>query len=137
MITIYWIALLMALLGLVLLLIQTARAAYWRGFAAKAEDQEDNLAEEVRSTRHERDRAIHAGLDLTNYIKRLHERSLLASSEPEMFQELMLANEMLRSVHAVVKREGADTNWEGLEERLRERLKAEHPMLYAADEGTR
>lgn len=123
------------LLGLaifILLLIQTARASYWRGQCSGNNGHIRSICEDNREARQQRDRAIKDALEMREYLQRLHERALLASSEPELFNELYQANDLLRSLHAVVERDGADTNWAALAERLEQRLEAQRNMLSAA-----
>lgn len=123
---------LLGLAAFILLLVQTARASFWKGKSEGWEGKNDNLCEEIEHTRDQRDRAIKDALQMREYLQRLHERAVLAHEAPELFAELMQANDLLRSVSAIVERDGADTNWSGLEDRVSERLKAQHALLYAA-----
>lgn len=121
--------------SLVSLLIQTSRASYWLGMLNGSNDHIRSINEENRETRRQRDRAIEEALEMRKYLQRLHERSLIANSEPELFNELMRANDLLRSLNAIVEREGADTNWESIGDRLSELLEDQRSILYATREN--
>jgi hypothetical protein len=60
-------------------------------------------------------------ISMSRFAELLNERPM---------QELTKANELLRSVHAVVQRKGADTNWEALEGQLSALLQEQHRILY-------
>lgn len=122
------------LLGLavfILLLVQTARASYWKGIAQGGDAKNDNLVEQVNHARELHEDAIKETSQMREHLQRLHERAVLASSEPELFNELRESNDVLRSVAAIVVREGQDVNWDGLSGRISERLEVQHAMLYA------
>jgi hypothetical protein len=60
-------------------------------------------------------------ISFSRMVELLNERPL---------EDLRQANEMLRSLHSVVARRGADTNWKALEARLKEVLSEQRRLLY-------
>jgi hypothetical protein len=48
----------------------------------------------------------------------------------QYLQDIKRANELLRSVHSIAERKGADTNWEGLQTQVDTILKEQHLILY-------
>lgn len=113
------------------LLIQTARAGYWRGYAKEGDGRQNDLAEEINSTRNERDGAQRIAREQREFIHAQYERLTMRQAAPELMDELMQANGLLRSCHAIAERDGESTNWRGLQSQLSQRLKAQQAMLYA------
>lgn len=128
------IALILAGLGLLLLLIQTARAAYWRGAHIEVERRCNSHDEEIIETRRQRDAARKDAEDAQLYTRAICDRLMIAAHQPEAYDELIKANDVLRSLYAVVERQGTDTNWESLEARLSERLKAQHRLMHTPED---
>jgi hypothetical protein len=63
----------------------------------------------------------------------LKEEIKQAQDERDAFKSALInANDMLRSCHSVVERKGATTNWVTLENRIKERLKEQHQLIYQA-----
>jgi hypothetical protein len=127
------ITLILGTAGLILMLIQTARAAYWRGAHEEQRLRCQHLCEQIDETRKQRDAARTDAADGLLYTREICERLMLAAHAPEAYDEIINANQLLRSLHAVVKREGSDTNWEPLQDRIEERLNAQHRMLHNTD----
>ena len=55
-----------------------------------------------------------------------------AKTARELKLEAMVqsANNVCRSMHAIVERDGRDTNWEAFERLLSDELKAQHALLW-------
>lgn len=119
---------------LIALFIQTARAAYWRGAGESLNRMIRGLDEEIHETHRQRDAARKDAQDAELYTREICDRLMLAANAPEAYEELLNVNNLLRSLHAVVKRQGTDTNWDSIQERLEERLDAQEGMLHI--EGT-
>lgn len=112
------------------LLIQTARAAYFRGLVKQGGNHMDDLTEEIEHTRLNLNEAKDAVTKRDVFIREQYERLTMRQAAPAGMDELIAANGLLRSLNAVVEREGENTNWEGLERQLTERLEAQRTMIY-------
>lgn len=48
----------------------------------------------------------------------------------DYLKELKEANEIICSFHAIIEREGKDTNWKGMKFQVNEILKKQHKIIY-------
>ena len=122
-------AIILLLVGL--LLIQTARASYWRGVVVAQCRDMDHLVEGFELTRCDLNEAKDTATRQAQFLQEQYARLTMRQAAPAVMDELIAANGLLRSFSAIVEREGKDTNWEGLDHQLTERLQSQHAMIYA------